>query len=153
MHCIAAQPAFRYLASLDQVLLVLNLACLLPLLHTSVSHSLAHSAQQLYTVAIDDAVAQAAAAVTTVAANGADTSSQGGGTFGFLADGFEAFLKVRQCTAANGFGGLQFAAACRGNDQEWWGMGCSWLACGYNQSLHASGVGCACKPTFRQVAK
>lgn len=152
MHCIAAQPAFRYLASLDQVLLVLNLACLLPLLHTSVSHSLAHSAQQLYTVAIDDAVAQAAAAVTTVAANGADTSSQGGGTFGFLADGFEAFLKVRQCTAAIGFGGAVCSCMQR-EQQEWWGMGCSWLACGYNQSLHASGVGCACKPTFWQVAK
>lgn len=58
------------------------------------SRSLVHSAQQLYTVAVDDAVAQAAAAATTVAANGAD-SSQDGGTFGFLADGFEAFLKVR----------------------------------------------------------
>lgn len=57
------------------------------------AHSLAHSAQQLYTVAVDDVVAQAAAAATTVAANGAD-SSQNGGTFGFLADGFEAFLKV-----------------------------------------------------------
>lgn len=58
------------------------------------SRSLVHSAQQMYTVAVDDAVAQAAAAATTVAANGAD-SSQDGGTFGFLADGFEAFLKVR----------------------------------------------------------
>jgi hypothetical protein len=65
-------------------------------LHAAVSslpRSLAHSAQQLYTVAVDDVVAQAAAAATTVAANGAD-SSQNGGTFGFLADGFEAFLKV-----------------------------------------------------------
>jgi hypothetical protein len=58
--------------------------------------SLAHSAQQLYTVAVDDVVAQAAAAATTVAANGAD-GSKDGGTFGFLADGFEAFLKVGQC--------------------------------------------------------
>lgn len=52
--------------------------------------SLAHSTQQLYTVAVDDVVAQAAAAATTVAAD----DSQSGGTFGFLADGFEAFLKV-----------------------------------------------------------
>jgi hypothetical protein len=56
--------------------------------------SLAHSTQQLYTVAVDDVVAQAAAAATTVAAD----DSQSGGTFGFLADGFEAFLKVGGCT-------------------------------------------------------
>lgn len=55
--------------------------------------SLAHSTQQLYTVAVEDTIAQAAAAATTVAT---ETSSQDGGTFGFLADGFEAFLKV--CT-------------------------------------------------------
>lgn len=63
----------------------------MPLCHHD---SLAHSAQSLYTVAVDDAVAQAAAAATTVAADGSAASSQGGGTFGFLTDGFEAFLKV-----------------------------------------------------------
>lgn len=66
------------------------------------AHAAQHAAQQLYTVAVDDTIAQAAAAVTTVAANGSETSSSSGGTFGFLADGFEAFLKVGAQTGNSG---------------------------------------------------
>jgi hypothetical protein len=96
--------------------MVTCLPAALPL--AAVFYSLAHSAQQLYTVAIDDAVAQAAAAVTTVAANGADTSSQDGGTFGFLADGFEAFLKVRVWTAAVGLAGCSLQLQVEGTVRQ-----------------------------------
>lgn len=72
---------------------------------------MASAAQQLYVLA-DDALINAAATVTTAAANTAAASAgdaattvtaaasavsntnQGGGPFGFVADGFEQFLKV-----------------------------------------------------------
>jgi hypothetical protein len=57
-------------------------------------HHIVSTAQNVYTLA-DDSVAQAA-------------SSQSGGAFGFLADGFEAFLKVQ--LAGIKFLALQFQA-------------------------------------------
>lgn len=97
-----------------------------PPAHVSLlSRSLVHSAQQMYTVAVDDAVAQAAAAATTVAANGAD-SSQNGGTFGFLADGFEAFLKVRAHMLASAAAGGLPQLGLRGTGQARLAI---WCAC------------------------
>ncbi|KAF8071109.1 ALB3.2 [Scenedesmus sp. PABB004] len=61
--------------------------------HVAALHSHAASlhglAQSLATLADADSTVEAAASAATTAA-----SSQGGGAFGFLADGFEAFLKV-----------------------------------------------------------
>lgn len=51
-----------------------------------------HAAQNLYVLA-DDSVTDAAA---TAAATANSAASQNGGAFGFLADGFEAFLKVQE---------------------------------------------------------
>lgn len=73
-------------------------------LHASVSGSVSHAANALYTVA-DGAASQVVAAAASVAdqANGgiaaantaaAATASQGGGPFGFLTDAFESILRV-----------------------------------------------------------